>query len=122
MPAFSKKSYDRLMTCDKRLQTLFLAVVKEYDCMVLCGHRSEEDQNKAVAGGFSKTQFPKSKHNSLPSKAVDVAPYPLDWNNKQAFIDLAKFVLKKADELGIKIKWGGDFKKFFDGPHYELVE
>jgi peptidoglycan LD-endopeptidase CwlK len=26
-----------------------------------------------------------------------------------------------AKELGVSIRWGGDFKSFFDGPHFELV-
>lgn len=90
--------------------------------MVLVGHRTKEEQDAAVAKGFSKVKFPNSKHNSLPSKAVDICPHPVNWNDKQAFIDLSLTVKEEAAKMGLKIKWGGDFKTFFDGPHYELVD
>ena len=121
MPTFSKRSQERLATCHPDLQRLFNEVIKEIDCAVLCGHRGKADQDAAVKGGFSKTVFPNSKHNSLPSMAVDVAPWPLDWNNKQSFVELANVVLTKAKELGIEVRWGGHFRSFFDGPHFELV-
>jgi len=70
----------------------------------------------------------KSKHNYLPSLAVDVAPYPIDWNNIQRFKDMAKSYIESAKEEGIKIVWGadwdmdGDIKehKLIDYPHFEL--
>jgi hypothetical protein len=53
--------------------------------------------------------------------AIDVVPYPVDWDNINAFYEFAGRVKQKADELGIKVRWGGDFDGFFDGPHWELV-
>jgi peptidoglycan L-alanyl-D-glutamate endopeptidase CwlK len=50
-----------------------------------------------------------------------VCPVPLDWNNISAFIALSLRVKAKAHELGIKIRYGGDFKNLADFPHYELV-
>jgi len=122
MPKFDKTRSDRLATCDARLQQLFWEVVKEFDCTILCGHRTEAEQKKAFDGGFSKVKFPNSKHNSYPSKAVDVAPFPINWNDTKRFKELADVVKTKARELGIKIKWGGDFKTLVDMPHFELDE
>lgn len=129
MPKFSKKSQERLATCAPDLQRLFNEVIKERDCTVLCGHRTKEEQDEAVRGGFSKTPFPKSKHNPFPSLAVDVVPYPIDWNNKQRFIEFHAYVKLIAAKLEIKIRWGGDWdndgdwrdERFLDMPHYELV-
>lgn len=130
MATFSKTSLDRLATCHPDLQRLFNEVVKHYDCAILCGHRTQEEQDKAVEGGFSKTPFPTSKHNKSPSLAIDAAPYPIDWNNRERFVHFAGFVQGMAKSLGIKIRWGGDFNQdlnfkndsFFDAPHFELME
>lgn len=134
MPSFSKTSVERLNTCDQRLVTLFNEVVKHYDCTILCGVRSKEEQDEAFRTGKSKLKWPNSKHNVLKpdqkSKAVDVAPYPIDWNNKDAFYHFAGFVRAIAAQQGIKIRWGGDWdgdfnlknQTFFDLPHFELVD
>lgn len=127
---FSKLSQARLASCHPKLQELFYEVVKNYDCTVICGHRGKEEQNKAVADGKSKTPWPMSKHNSVPSNAIDVAPSPLDWNDKEGFYHFAGFVRATALNLGIKVRWGGDWdgnfnlkdQNFFDLPHFELQE
>ena len=129
MPKFSKSSDDKLNTCHPLLQTLFREVVKHYDCTIICGHRGEKEQNEAFANGYSKLKFPQSKHNSMPSRAVDVLPHPFtNWNDKLKFVHFAGYVLATADRLGIKIRCGIDFNEdlkfnndsFFDGPHFEL--
>jgi hypothetical protein len=124
MASFGKSSKEKLATCDPRLQEILNEVIKIRDISILCGHRGEEEQNKAFNGGNSKLKFPQSKHNSQPSKAVDIAPYDkgIDWENREKFFELAGIVKAIAHTKGIKIRWGGDFTSFFDGPHYELVD
>ena len=130
MPKFSKKSLSKLETCDKRLQDLFLRVVKKFDCTILEGHRSKDRQNKLFDEGKSKLKYPKGKHNSLPSKAVDVAPYPIDWNDRERFTYFAGYILGIAYQMGLKIRWGGDWdmdtqvkdNNFDDLPHFEIKE
>ena len=140
MPKFGRNSREHLETCHPDLQTLFNAVVEEIDCTVLCGHRNEEDQEKAVDQGFSKVHFPDGKHNALPSNAIDVLPWPVDWNELSRFYWFSGWVLAKAEilrnvgEISHKIRWGGnwggfnkgviDFKKnkFNDLPHYEIIQ
>jgi hypothetical protein len=128
MAKFSKLSQERLSQCHPDLQKLFNEVVKHYDCIILCGHRGEKEQNDAFSKGFSKLKFPKSKHNKLPSMAVDVARVPLNWNDREGFIHFAGYVTAVADQLGIKIRCGIDFDQdanykngFFDGPHFEII-
>lgn len=130
MPRFGSKSLGQLKSANTKLQVLFEEVVKEFDCSVLDGHRTEEEQNEAFRKGHSKLQFPQSKHNKYPSMAVDVAPYPIDWNDKERFYYFAGYVKGVAESLDIKIRWGGDWdgdthvkdQTFFDLPHFELVE
>jgi len=103
-------------------------VLQELDISILCGHRSKAEQNRAYEDGFSKVQFPHSKHNSLPSMAVDVAPYPINWNDVARWKKLGEVVWKCwlrlpiSERAGYQLVWGGDWKLFKDSPHFELVK
>lgn len=139
MPKFYKSSLDKLATCHPDLQKVMMEVVRHVDCTVLYGHRDKEDQDKAFADGTSTKMWPFSRHNSYPSEAVDVAPYPIDWGNagtmEQRASAIARFrmfsgfVLGIAAGMGIKLRSGGDWdmdfdlsdQKFIDLPHFELV-
>ena len=130
MPRFGSRSINRLKTCDQKLQELFYEVVKHFDCSILEGHRGEEGQNKAYADGKSKVKHPNGKHNKFPSVAVDVAPYPIDWSDRDRFHYFSGFVLGVAKQMGMNIRWGGDWNqdtktkdnKFDDLVHFEIKE
>ena len=130
MPRFSSTSLNRLETCDIRLQRLFKEVVKIYDCSIICGHRNAQDQNEAYEEKKSQLKYPESKHNGYPSKAVDVCPYPIAWNDLGSFYMFAGYVQRVAEEMGIKVRYGGDWdgdkntadQTFNDLPHWELVD
>ena len=115
------RSARRLAECHPDLVRLFEAVLAEVDFTVLCGHRNQAEQDAAYAAGKSRLRWPRSRHNSLPSQAVDVVPYPCDWNDLDAFRALAAVVKRKAAELGIAVAWGGDWKGLIDMPHWELA-
>ena len=126
---FSPTSLARLNTADPRLQAVFMEVIKHQDCSILCGHRGQAEQDEALRNGKSKLGWPKSLHNALPSKAVDAAPYPVDWSDPHRFRLFAGFVLGVAATMGIKLRWGGDWdgdlsnadQTFHDLPHFELI-
>ena len=120
MPSFSSSSLSKLGTCHLDLQRLFSAVVKEVDCTILEGHRTMERQKELFRTGKSKTLA--SRHLGDPSIAVDVMPYPIDWEDRERQKDFAICVYQKAIELGIKVRWGGTFRGFYDSPHWELIE
>lgn len=136
MPKFSKRSKDNLATADTKLQQLFNAVIEEFDCTVIYGYRTPEEQFELFKKGREKKDgwwvktgktvtnldgsIKKSKHNYYPSKAVDVVPFPLDWNDINSFKLLAKVVKEKALELNIEITWGGDWVSLKDYPHWEI--
>lgn len=125
---FSKSSMKQLGSCHPQLQWFFDEVIKHYDCTIIEGHRGEERQNELYRTGQSKVEYPNSKHNSHPSMAVDVAPYPIDWNDTKRFYHFAGFVLGLAAEFGVDIRWGGDWdsdndlndQTFMDLVHFEL--
>ena len=122
MPNFGKRSKERLSTCAEELQEIMNEAITKMDFSILCGTRSKEDQNKAFNEGKSKLKYPQSKHNSNPSRAIDIAPYPIDWNDLERFEELAKIVKEVASSKDIAITWGGDWQSFKDMPHYELQD
>lgn len=104
------------------VHTDLVAVVKlaiqktEIDFTVLEGLRTKERQIQLVASGASRTM--NSRH--LTGHAVDLAPLPIDWSNREAFRVVANAMKAAGKELGVKIEWGGDFRTFSDMPHFQI--
>lgn len=129
MPSFSDKSIERLSSCHYLLQQVCNIVIVRYDITVLCGYRSHFDQERMFAEGKSKLRGGQSKHNADPSLAVDVAPWPIDWEDTNRFYLMAGFMFSAAAARGVKLRWGGDWdmdwehtdQTFNDLPHFELV-
>ncbi|MEM6817200.1 MAG: M15 family metallopeptidase [Pseudomonadota bacterium] len=128
--SFSGRSQKALSTIDPKLQAVLKEAIKYKDFTVLEGHRGRERQEKMYREGKSKLRFPQSKHNYHPARAVDIAPYPIDWSNIREFDYLAGLVVGIGAQMGINIRWGGDWDRdgelsdngFNDLPHLELVD
>lgn len=117
------------------------------------GHRPDERQNEYFAKGKSKVKAgsPAAKHNTFPSQAVDIAPWPIRWgiwpkpdpNGKVSLKDakrtakeLARYyyvagaMKAKATMDGVDLRWGGDWRGtgdfednvFDDLVHFEIRE
>lgn len=111
------RSAAKLATCHPKLQELVKAVDAKRTVIVVQGERTLSEEAAAIANGKSKTT--RSKHCIDPAMAVDMGPSPLDWNDKQAFIDLHyDVVLPTAEELGIRIRWGGAWSGERNTPQY----
>lgn len=137
MPKLGKKSLERLNTCHPDIIKVMSEAIKRIDFTVLYGHRTKEEQfelyrqGRELVGGVWKITEPKnvvtnldgklkiSEHNYKPSRAIDIAPYPIDWNNIDRFKEVAKIVKEEAAKLGIKLTWGGDWK-MRDYPHFQI--
>lgn len=124
--ALGKSSRVKLATCHDDLERLVEAVAAGIDAgelatagirdlTVVCGYRGQAEQDAAYAAGASKLRYPNSRHNQVPSRAVDLAPYPIDWKNRDAFLVLRGYVLAKAATLGIRLRTIS-----WDLPHYEI--
>ena len=100
--------------------------LSKHDFTVLEGLRSLERQKVLYKAGASSTM--NSRH--LTGHAIDIAPYPTgadfdsdgvinieDWDEYYPLADVMKAAAK---ELKVKLEWGGDWKKFPDGPHFQL--
>ena len=128
MYKFSKKSKERLLTCHTDIIRVFNEVIKYVDFSVSEGHRGQELQDKYYEEGKSKAKYPNGKHNGIPSRAIDVIPYPVDWKDRERQTLFAGFVLGIAKSMGINLRWGGDWdqdwqvqdNKFDDFPHFEI--
>jgi peptidoglycan L-alanyl-D-glutamate endopeptidase CwlK len=126
---FSYRSKKSLASAHEDLQKLFNEVIKIIDCTVIFGHRTEIEQEEQYRQGHTKLHYPRSKHNNKPSLAVDVVPYPINWDNRERFVYFAGIVKGIASQLDIEIRWGGDWdndnqlrdQTWMDLPHYELL-
>lgn len=127
MPNFSKRSLDNLSTCAPALQRIAKEAIGQVDFSVICGHRGEEEQNKAFKEGHSKLRWPHSSHNKQPSRAFDLVPWPIDWEDRERFFFLAGVILAIARRDHTELVWGGAWNgslnkpgQFDDLVHYEL--
>jgi peptidoglycan L-alanyl-D-glutamate endopeptidase CwlK len=92
--------------------------ISEVDFTVIEGLRTYERQRQLVKAGASQTY--RSRH--LTGHAVDIAAWVggtvrWDW---PLYDKLAAAMKQAAKEVGVKIEWGGDWKSFKDGPHFQL--
>ena len=101
------------------LQHVAAEAIKHFDFAVICGHRGREEQEEAFRRGLSRLRWPKSRHNSNPSTAMDCVPYPLDWEDEERFKEMAEEIKGAADRLGIALDWGFDLWGW-DMPHFQL--
>jgi len=135
-----KKSSRKLSDADPKLQTAFRLIREQYRLkrpgytLVLTDVFRHPKKQKAIyeqgrtkpgkivtyADGYKK----KGKHNYYPSKALDAAvkdPYlnSITWA-VSLYKPLGKIIKKVSKETGIKLEWGGDWKKLKDMPHIGL--
>lgn len=141
MHPLGKTSSHRLSSCHNDWKVICEALCKWVNYSVFCGHRGELAQNQAFFNGTSELEWPNSKHNTIPSLAIDMGPYfselkNTDWEDANAFAMFAGMVLLVAKQLYVQGKishqviWGGDWDsdgrtsdhKFRDFPHFELTK
>jgi peptidoglycan L-alanyl-D-glutamate endopeptidase CwlK len=123
---FSAKSIHNLAGVHPSLYAVMQRAITmtPVDFMITEGLRTKERQEQLVKAGASKTM--NSRHLAHPedglSRAADFLCYVngrlrWDW---PLYAKAAEHIKRRAEELGIQIVWGGDWKKLRDGPHIEL--
>ena len=120
MFVLSRRSVQRLGGVNNDLVKVVKRAIEitEVDFAVLEGMRTLERQKKLMASGASTTL--NSRH--LTGHAVDLGAWvdgELSWHWPH-YYKIADAMKQAADELGIEIEWGGDWKSFPDGPHFQL--
>lgn len=128
MYKLGKRSEARLSGVHQDLQSVVREAIKitEQDFSVVEGLRSVERQRELFNKGKSKTM--NSRH--LTGHAVDLIPYPFhgdvdqdgipnieDWDQ---YYPIADAMMAAAKEFGVDLEWGGNWKGFPDGPHFQL--
>ena len=116
----SRRSLERMQGVHPDLVKVVLLAIQltEVDFGITEGVRTIEKQREYYAKGASKTM--NSRH--LTGHAVDLAAYigsevRWDW---PLYHKLADAMKRAANSLNVPIVWGGDWKSFKDGPHFEL--
>lgn len=141
MPAFSKKSKAMLEQCHPDIQKVMNEAIKIIDFSITEGVRTKEKQIEYYKSGKSKTlnskHLPKycKEYGGDCSFAIDICPYPIDYNDRERFCLLAGIVLgmskllKDQGKIKSTIRWGGDWsmnnitkdESFSDLPHFEVL-
>ena len=128
MPRYGKRSKKRMEGIDSRLRKVLDELIKIMDVTIIEGVRSAEKQQEYFIKGKSKIDGVTKKGQHQKGKAVDLAPYPIDWEDRERFHYMGGMLRGIAHELNIKVRWGGDWdqdfqvvdNRFDDFPHFEL--
>lgn len=128
-----KTSLARLKGVDEQLVNIVKRAIEisEVDFTVLEGVRTLDRQRELYAQGRTApgkivTWTMKSRH--IEGKAVDLVPYPLDWNDLEKFNKIKDAMFQAAREQDVNLRWGADWdgdgkyreKGEYDSPHFEL--
>lgn len=113
MPQFGKSSKEKRNSCDQDSQDVLNEAIKHFDFSIVWGHRDMQEQNVAFNEGRSRNRWPTSKHNSFPSRAFDIVPYPEGFNaSYERFYEMATYILAASSALGVRLRWGGHWKNY----------
>jgi peptidoglycan L-alanyl-D-glutamate endopeptidase CwlK len=120
MPSLGPRSIMRLKGVHPDLVKVVQHAIEitTVDFTVLEGLRSIERQRELVKAGASQTL--KSRH--LTGHAVDLAAWvddQVDWS-WPLYSKINDAMQKASVQVGVPIEWGGSWKKFADGPHWQL--
>lgn len=129
---FSSTSLERLEGVHPVLVDLCFKILQYHDCTVIYGKRTLAEQAELYAKGATKTM--NSWHLVQPdgfAYAVDLAPYPIDWDHTKRFYYFAGLMVALARETlpaGYYLRWGGNWDRdedlddqtFMDLVHFEL--
>ena len=129
---YSRTSYGRLKTCVEELQIVAELALYYRDFSVVTGHRDKATQERMYREKKSKAHWGQSKHNSLPSKAIDLVPYGrgLVYDMKECAYTagLVQMLLNTVVGVGNSRNggdWDSDFSmldtNFKDPTHFELT-
>lgn len=120
MRKYSQRSLNNLKGIHPDLRRVIDRALQEspLDFVVIEGLRTRARQIELVESGASQTM--NSRH--LTGHAVDLMPIgpngpAFDW---PLYDRLGPAVKEAADKEGVSLVWGGDWKSFRDGPHFEL--
>ena len=105
MPRYGKRSRERLKGVNAKLVNVLNELIKIMDVTIIEGLRTEERQKQLLKDGATKVKY--SKH--MEGKAVDLAPYPVDWDDRERFHYMGGMIRGIGQQLGVKIRWGGDW-------------
>lgn len=118
---FSHRSENNLQGVHPDLVKLVRSalILSKVDFCVIEGVRTIERQRQLKREGHAQTLY--SRH--LTGHAVDLAPIiekVIPWDRWEFFEMIAEVMKESAMKADIPIVWGGDWKSFKDGVHFEL--
>lgn len=141
MYKLSNQSKKNLSSCNPEIKDVVHHVLKFIDVGVAEGHRGKERQNSLFQKKKTKVHWPNSKHNTLPSDAIDLVVFVKDFGYidensapkkyRQYYGFLAGIINAYCFEKNYNIRWGGDWnsnadfnepsQNFDDLVHFEIT-
>lgn len=133
MYSLGNKSQQKLKGVHPLLREVIELAIKKtkQDFTVIWGVRTAEQQNALYQKGrttggsivtYKDGYSGKSNHQVKADgfgHAVDLTPWPIDWDDWGKFADINDAVQEAADEIGVKVTWGGNWR-MRDGAHWQL--
>ncbi len=114
-------SRQRLAELEPDLRYIANKLADIWDMTIIWGYRNEAQQTHAYNRG-NGLPWPDSNHNVMPSRAVDIARHPLDWDDIAGFDEMIGAAYAIAKEAGIdNMRSGKYFSNRADYAHLELV-
>lgn len=135
MPRFGKTSLAKLALAHVDIRAVMNMAIKVIDFTVIQTARTAAEHQRYQALGKTTIAYEDSKHSKVPSEGIDIAPWfkskpHVDWEDRETFIYLAGIIMSCATELGIELRWGGNWdmdeqilsdQSFDDIGHFELI-
>ena len=140
MNKYGIKSQSKLRTVHDPLAAVAYRALElsPYDITIIHGWRGEGIQNELFDTNKSHKRWPDSNHNhtdrqGVPdSLAIDFAPWVnglIPWGETHIFAAIAGCFFAAAAEMGVKIRWGGDWdadgstndQTLMDWGHVEII-
>jgi len=128
MYKYGKRSKSRMKGIDPRLKEVLDHLIEIMDVTIIEGVRSAKKQAEYFKNGKSKIDGKSKKSQHQKGKAVDLAPYPIDWDDRDRMHYMGGMLRGIGHMLGYKLRYGGDWdgdgvtkdNKFDDLVHIEI--
>jgi len=139
MYSYGRRSLENLSQCHPDLKIVLVDLIQLMDVSIIKATRGEDEQMLAYntidknGNRLSNAKYGESAHNSTPSFAADLVPWPLDWSAHERFAYMAGMLRgighARGIELTVGLDWNGNgvlvqddpAEKLKDGPHVELT-
>ena len=120
---WGNKSKEAISTVDPRLVYIANKLADIWNMTIIHGYRGRELQTQLhEQNPNGALPWPLSEHNHTPSRAIDIAPYPVNWEKVDRFDMMIGAAYAIAEGGNFRIDSGKFFSNVLDYPHIQVVD